>query len=86
MRDDEVVREAGDGFLPVGKARISHVGHDITTRVSHGGMRCVGGHVKGVVCASLCVEATERAFLQPDDFENTFENLHFVARARVSAP
>ena len=23
-------------------------------RVSHGGKRCVGGHGKGVVCASLC--------------------------------
>jgi hypothetical protein len=23
-------------------------------------MRCVGGHVKGVVCASLCVEASEK--------------------------
>ena len=50
MLGDEVVREAGDGVLRVGKARRSSDGRDINARASHDGMRfAFGGHVKGVV-------------------------------------
>jgi hypothetical protein len=44
VRDDEVVREARDGVLRVGKARGSSAGRDFIVRASHGSMRCVGGH------------------------------------------
>ena len=60
MRDDDVVEMARDDVLRVGKARGSSDGCDITARTSHGGMRCVGGHVEGGVCASLCVESSEK--------------------------
>ena len=63
VRDDDVVEKAGDGFLCVSKARGSGYGRDITARASHDRMCCVGGHEKGVVCASLCVEASESALL-----------------------
>jgi len=56
-----VVGEAGNGFLHFGRARGSSDGRDIIERGSHGGMRCVGGHVEGVVCASLCVEASQKS-------------------------
>ena len=68
VRDDEVVGEAGDGFLRVGKARGSSGGSETADRGSHGGMRDVGGHVEGVVCASLCVEASEKS-VTPDTTE-----------------
>jgi hypothetical protein len=61
VRDHDVVEKARDGVLRVGKARGSSGESGITDRGSHGGMRDVGGHVKGVVCARLCVEASERA-------------------------
>ena len=61
VRDDEVVGEAGDGFLSVSKARGSSGDSETADRGSHGGMRDVGGHVEGVVCASLCVEASEKS-------------------------
>ena len=44
VRDDEVVREARDGVLRVGKARGSSAGRDFIVRARHGSMRCVGGH------------------------------------------
>ena len=55
VRGDEVVEEAGDGVLRVGKARESVGGRVITVRASHGGMRCVGRQYGGwrvrvVVC------------------------------------
>jgi hypothetical protein len=54
VRDDDVVEKAGDGFLRVGKACGSSGGRDITARVSHAGLRCIGGHVKGARrCASF---------------------------------
>jgi len=54
VRDDDVVEKAGDRVLRVGKACGSSDSRDITARVSHGGMRCVGGHVKGARrCASF---------------------------------
>ena len=61
VRDDEVVREARDGVLRVGKARGSSGDRHITNHGSHFGMRCVGGHRGGSVCASLCVEASEKS-------------------------
>jgi hypothetical protein len=60
VRDDDVVEKAGDRVLRVGKARGSSDGRDITARGSHCGLRGVGGHVKGVGCASLCVEASQK--------------------------
>ena len=60
MRDDRVVGKAGDSFLGAGKARGSSAGRDIIARGSHGGMRCVGAHLKGGVCASLCA-ASQKA-------------------------
>jgi hypothetical protein len=57
VSDGEVVGEAGDGVLHFGKARWSSGGRDITARVSHGGMRDVGGHVDRVSCARRCVVA-----------------------------
>ena len=51
VRDHEVV---GDGFLRVGRARVSSDGRHITARGSHDGVRRVGRHVKGVACALLC--------------------------------
>ena len=61
MSYDNVVEKAGDGFLRVGKARGSSDGRDTTARGSHDGTCCVGEHVEGVVCASLCVEASDNA-------------------------
>jgi len=52
--DDEVVGEAGEGLARVGKARRSIVGRDITVRISHDGVRRVGGHVHRVACARRC--------------------------------
>ena len=51
VRDHEVV---GDGFLRVGRARVSSDGRHITARGSHDGVRRVGRRVKGVACALLC--------------------------------
>ena len=59
--DHEVVGEAGEGLARVGGARGSSDGRDITARGSHVVVRCVGGHVKGVACAPLCVEASEKS-------------------------
>ena len=53
VSDDDVVGEAGEGFLRVGKAGGSCAGGDITAHGRHGGMRCVGGRVKG--CARVVV-------------------------------
>ena len=54
VRGHEVVGEVGDGFLRVGRARVSSDGRHITARGSHDGVRRVGRHVKGVACALLC--------------------------------
>ena len=63
VSDHEVVGEAGDGLARVGKARGSSDGRDITIRVRHGDMRCVGGYVDRVSCARRCaVEASEGRF------------------------
>ena len=65
VRDDEVVGEAGEGLARVGKARGSSDGHEVTARVSRGGMRFVRRHRTGcrvrVVCAWLCIEDSEKS-------------------------
>jgi hypothetical protein len=60
VRDDDVVEKAGDRVLRVGKARGSSDGHEIAAWGSHVGVRCVGGYVKDVVCASLCARGASR--------------------------
>ena len=73
VRDDEVVGKAGEGLARVGKALRSSGSRDGTDRGSHGGMRCVGGHLGGCRCARGCgrgfregVSTTERNKLRAD--------------------
>ena len=70
VRDHDVVEKARDGVLRVGKTRGSSDGRDTTDRGSHGGTRCVGGNLKGVVCASLCLEASEKSVIIPFEVFN----------------
>jgi len=60
VSDDDVLGEAREGFLRVGKARGSSGRRDITAHGSHGCMRCVGEYVKGVGCASCARRCASR--------------------------
>ena len=67
VRDHDVVERARDGVLRVGKGRGRGGGRDITERDSHGGMRCVGGHVDRVSCARRCASRLPRKAFRKEE-------------------